>query len=325
MQQSISQKIIIQRYYSLLLNSVGEMLKINFVSGDIIEGLLESIDPFNNEYFIINNPRRLSRTGVPIFLKESKLKVFFKDISYINFELKHLFPPVKKNFETDLQISKRKAKKEKEQKKLVKYEINEKDKNKYAYQSLEDDIQNTNEKWDQFEINKKKYNVVSTYDENLYTTKLDKKKITKEQQDYADKIYNEIKNSSTNEKNIHILEDRGIIDEKDGDYDEEEKYSSVIKNNNNNNYNNINKNNCTNMNVQNFFNDNSSNINNINNLDKLNQNNNFIDYHNYYNKSNLNKDYNMNINNKYYFNLNMNILNKYNNSNNNNNENCMNK
>ena len=323
MQQSISQKIITQRYYSLLLNSVGEMLKINFVSGDIIEGLLDSIDPFNNEYFIINNPRRLSRTGVPIFLKESKLKIFFKDISYINFELKHLFPPVKKNFETDIQISKRKAKKEKKEKKLVKYEINEKEENKYAYQALEDDIQNTNEKWDQFEINKKKYNVVSTYDENLYTTKLDKKKITKEQQDYADKIYNEIKNSSTNEKNIHILEDRGIIDEKDGDYDEEEKYSSVIKNNNN--YCNINKNNCTNMNVQNFFNDNSSDINNINNFYKLNQNNNFIGYHNYYNKNKLNKDYNMNVNNKYYLNLNMNILNKYNNSNNNNNESYMNK
>ena len=323
MQQSISQKIITQRYYSLLLNSVGEMLKINFVSGDIIEGLLDSIDPFNNEYFIINNPRRLSRTGVPIFLKESKLKIFFKDISYINFELKHLFPPVKKNFETDIQISKRKAKKEKKEKKLVKYEINEKEENKYAYQALEDDIQNTNEKWDQFEINKKKYNVVSTYDENLYTTKLDKKKITKEQQDYADKIYNEIKNSSTNEKNIHILEDRGIIDEKDGDYDEEEKYSSVIKNNNN--YCNINKNNCTNMNVQNFFNDNSSDINNINNFHKLNQNNNFIGYHNYYNKNKLNKDYNMNVNNNYYLNLNMNILNKYNNSNNNNNESCMNK
>ncbi len=323
MQQSISQKIITQRYYSLLLNSVGEMLKINFVSGDIIEGLLDSIDPFNNEYFIINNPRRLSRTGVPIFLKESKLKIFFKDISYINFELKHLFPPVKKNFETDIQISKRKAKKEKKEKKLVKYEINEKEENKYAYQALEDDIQNTNEKWDQFEINKKKYNVVSTYDENLYTTKLDKKKITKEQQDYADKIYNEIKNSSTNEKNIHILEDRGIIDEKDGDYDEEEKYSSVIKNNNN--YCNINKNNCTNMNVQNFFNDNSSDINNINNFHKLNQNNNFIGYHNYYNKNKLNKDYNMNVNNNYYLNLNMNILNKYNNSNNNNNESYMNK
>lgn len=89
----------------------------------------------------------------------------------------------------------------------------------------------------------KKYNVVSTYDENLYTTKLDKSKITKEQNDYAEKIYNEIKNSSYNEKNIHILEDRGIIDEKDGDFDEEDKYSSVIKNNINNN--NINKNECS--------------------------------------------------------------------------------
>ena len=42
-----------------------------------------------------------------------------------------------------------------------------------------------------------------------------------EECDTTEKIYNEIKNSSYNEKNIHILEDRGIIDEKDGDFDEE--------------------------------------------------------------------------------------------------------
>ena len=171
MQQSISQKIMTQRYYSLLLNSVGEMLTINFISGDIIEGLLDSVDPFNNEYFIINNPRRLSRTGVPIFLKESKLKIYFKDISHINYDIKKFIPQIKNNFETDLQISKRTQKKEKEEKKLVKYEINENNKNKFAFQSLEDDCGNDEEKLDQFEINKKRYNIVSTYDENLYTTK----------------------------------------------------------------------------------------------------------------------------------------------------------
>jgi hypothetical protein len=291
MQQSISQKIMTQRYYSLLLNSVGEMLTINFISGDIIEGLLDSIDPFNNEYFIINNPRRLSRTGVPIFLKESKLKIYFKDISHINYDIKKFIPQIKNNFETDLQISKKSQKREKGEKKLVKYEINENNKNKFAFQSLEDDFGKDEEKLDQFEINKKRYNIVSTYDENLYTTKLDKKNITKEQQDYADKIYNEIKNSSTNEKNIHILEDRGIIDERDGDINEEEKYSSVIKNNNKSN--NINK--MKEMNIHNIFNDNSNNLNDLNNLNTFNQNNNnFINFNNS-NNNNLNAK-NININ-----------------------------
>jgi hypothetical protein len=291
MQQSISQKIMTQRYYSLLLNSVGEMLTINFISGDIIEGLLDSIDPFNNEYFIINNPRRLSRTGVPIFLKESKLKIYFKDISHINYDIKKFIPQIKNNFETDLQISKKSQKREKGEKKLVKYEINENNKNKFAFQSLEDDFGKDEEKLDQFEINKKRYNIVSTYDENLYTTKLDKKNITKEQQDYADKIYNEIKNSSSNEKNIHILEDRGIIDERDGDINEEEKYSSVIKNNNKSN--NINK--MKEMNIHNIFNDNSNNLNDLNNLNTFNQNNNnFINFNNS-NNNNLNAK-NININ-----------------------------
>ena len=288
MQQSISQKIIFQRYYSLMLNSIGELLKINFISGDFIEGILYTIDPINNEFFIINNPRRLSRTGIPIFLKESKLKIYFREITHIDFELKNILKYIKSNFETDFQVSKKKAKNDKEEKKLVKYEVNENEKNIFTYKGLEDDLNDKNDaKWDQFEINKKKYNVVSTYDENLYTTKLDKSKITKEQNDYAEKIYNEIKNSSYNEKNIHILEDRGIIDEKDGDFDEEDKYSSVVKNNINNN--NINK--TKKMNVQNFF---DNKCNNINGFEQFSQKNN-----NFFNKFNVTNFYNYNNNNKF--------------------------
>ena len=261
MQQSISQKIITQRFYSIFLNSLGEILKIHCISGDIIEGLLHSIDPIKNEYFIINNPRRLSRTGKQIFLKESKLKIYFNDISYIDYEINNFIPQPKNNFEIDSEISKKKYNKNKEEK-LVKYKVNEEDKNIFSNQSLEDEINNKNndENWDQFEVNKKKYNVISTYDENLYTTVLDKNKIPKELNDYADKIYNEIKNSSQNEKNIHILEDRGIIQEADGDINEEEKYSSVIKNNNN--YKNKKKDNINkinNMNIDKFFNEKNDN------------------------------------------------------------------
>ena len=232
--ESISEKIINQRYYSLILNSLGEKIHIDLISGDSIEGLLYTIDPINNEYLIINNPRRLSRTGVPLFLKESMLKIYFKEISSINYEINNNTQEGKNNskksqFVLDSQISKKNSNKTKEEK-LVKYEIKEEDKNnKYINQSLEDE---ENVDWDQFELNKKVYNVVSTYDENLYTTKLDKNKITEEEKIFADKMYNEIMNSNKDEKNIHVLEDRGIIKQKDNDLDEEDKYSSVIKNNN---------------------------------------------------------------------------------------------
>ena len=232
--ESISEKIINQRYYSLILNSLGEKIHIDLISGDSIEGLLYTIDPINNEYLIINNPRRLSRTGVPLFLKESMLIIYFKEISSINYEINNNTQEVKNNskksqFILDSQISKKNMNKTKEEK-LVKYEIKEEDKNnKYINQSLEDE---ENVDWDQFELNKKVYNVVSTYDENLYTTKLDKNKITEEEKIFADKMYNEMMNSNKDEKNIHVLEDRGIIKQKDNDLDEEDKYSSVIKNNN---------------------------------------------------------------------------------------------
>ena len=228
--QSISEKIINQRYYSLIMNSLGEKIRINLISGDTIEGLLYTIDSINNEYLIINNPRRFSRTGIPLFLKESLLKIYFKEILSINYEINNLIPDNKKNneFFSDSQISKKHYKSKKEEK-LVKFELKEEDKDKYLNQKLEDE---NDENWDQFELNKKMYNVISTYDENLYTTKLDKNKISEEDKKYADKMYKEIMSSSKNEKNVHILEDRGIIKQKDDEFNEEDKYSSVIRNKN---------------------------------------------------------------------------------------------
>ena len=234
--ESISEKIIEQRYYSLILNSIGEKIHIDLISGDVIEGLLYSIDPINNEYLLINNPRRLSRTGVPLFLKESLLKIYFKEILSINYLINNNIPQEKNNyknntFKVDSQISKKNINKTREEK-LVKYEIKPEDKNnKYINQTLEDE-EDIN--WDQFELNKKVYNVISTYDENLYTTKLDKNKITEEDKKFADKIYNEIMKTNKDEKNVHILEERGVLQKKDNDMDEEDKYSSVIKNNSNN-------------------------------------------------------------------------------------------
>lgn len=224
------------RFYGAISNSIvkikinktnlqGELLRISFISGDIIEGLLFSIDQIKNEFFIITNPRRLSRTNKPIFLKENYLKIYFNEISFIQSDYKSFKPLAKGNFETDFDISKKKKPKL-EKKNLIHYKINEGD---VLYQgNLEDD---NNEKWDQFEINKKKYNVKTTYDENNYTTTLDKKNISNEQKNKAEKIIKEIMRDSNKDTNIHVLEDRGLIEE--NDLDEEDKYSSVIRNKNN--------------------------------------------------------------------------------------------
>lgn len=163
----------------------------------------------------------MSRTNKPIFLKENYLKIYFNEISFIQSEYNNFKPLVKRNFETDLDISKKKKPKL-EKKNLIHYTINE---GEEIYQgNLEDD---KNEKWDQFEINKKKYNVNTTYDENNYTTLLDKNNISNEQRNKAEKIVKEIMRESNKDTNIHILEDRGLLNE--NDIDEEDKYSSVLR------------------------------------------------------------------------------------------------
>lgn len=77
--------------------------------------------------------------------------------------------------------------------------------------------------WDQFETNERLYNVTSTYDENIYTKKLDKSTLTKEQQRQAERLAREIESQVSD--NIHLREERGHALERD--VDEEDLYSGV--------------------------------------------------------------------------------------------------
>jgi hypothetical protein len=80
--------------------------------------------------------------------------------------------------------------------------------------------------WNQFEANKRLYNVQDTFDENLYTKRLDKSMLTREQQEKADRIANQIEKSSTS--NIHLKEERGQLGDS-LEIDEEDMYSGVIR------------------------------------------------------------------------------------------------
>lgn len=79
--------------------------------------------------------------------------------------------------------------------------------------------------WDQFETNKKMFGTTTTYDEDLYTTRIDRSDPSyKRREAEAARIAREIEGSTTT--NAHMREERGQALENDGE-DEESKYSGV--------------------------------------------------------------------------------------------------
>lgn len=81
--------------------------------------------------------------------------------------------------------------------------------------------------WDQFATNERMYGVQSTYDENIYTTAIDRSNPQyKQREAQAARIAREIEGSSA--ADAHIAEERRRdADRGDGGLDEEEKYSGV--------------------------------------------------------------------------------------------------
>ncbi|UZJ55479.1 hypothetical protein CBS101457_004799 [Exobasidium rhododendri] len=82
--------------------------------------------------------------------------------------------------------------------------------------------------WDQFAANEAKFGIKSNYEENLYTTKLDKSsRDYKEREKRADQLAKEIMNSSTN--NIHVAEERNLTEEGEDAQTEEDRYGAVVR------------------------------------------------------------------------------------------------
>ncbi|KAM6504527.1 hypothetical protein JOM56_001470 [Amanita muscaria] len=84
--------------------------------------------------------------------------------------------------------------------------------------------------WDQFAVNEKLFGVTTNFDEDVYTTKLDRSGPDfKERERKAQRIANEILGTTTN--NPHVMEERGhVIDS--ADTNEEDKYGAVVRGSN---------------------------------------------------------------------------------------------
>lgn len=92
---------------------------------------------------------------------------------------------------------------------------------------LEDSSNSTAGKpWDQFAANEARFGIKSDYEENLYTTKLDRSgKDFRSREREADRIAREIMGQATN--NPHLAEERGQAD--DSGVNEEDKYGAVVR------------------------------------------------------------------------------------------------
>ncbi|KAL8740339.1 MAG: hypothetical protein Q9190_006949 [Brigantiaea leucoxantha] len=86
-------------------------------------------------------------------------------------------------------------------------------------------LESTDSSWDQFQANEQRFGLKSDYDENMYTTRIDKSHPEyRHRAAEAERIAREIEGNQAD--NAHVREERGIGNNDDG-LDEEEKYSGV--------------------------------------------------------------------------------------------------
>ncbi|XP_057541278.1 polyadenylate-binding protein-interacting protein 4-like [Amaranthus tricolor] len=81
--------------------------------------------------------------------------------------------------------------------------------------------------WDQFKVNEALFGVKSTFNEELYTTKLERGPRMRELEEEALRIAREIEGEET--QDLHLAEERGASSYGNFDIDEETKYSSVYR------------------------------------------------------------------------------------------------
>ena len=142
-------------------------------------------------------------------------------------------PLVKYNFEVDTEVGNSKRKKKDKKKQMVKWDAEE------SATGIEEGIEldkitslSSQGKFNQFDVIKSKFGIDTTYDEDSYTTSLNKKDFTHEDVARFTRMADDIEKSDLREmkENRHMLEERGIVSLRDYEEDDEENlYSAVVR------------------------------------------------------------------------------------------------
>ncbi|CAO3624299.1 unnamed protein product [Cunninghamella blakesleeana] len=236
------------RMLFLLGNLTGSVVQVTVRNGTKFEGIFQGATAENDLSISLSLARKIhdpndqnaDKSKTNTYPVMPALLIYSKDlmeITSLNTDLTagENIQHEKDSFKTDTDIS-------------GKGEIKERELHKWnpelpdgeVLESLEGDLDshvngNKSGPWDQFAANEKLFGLKTDFDEELYTTRLDRSAPDfKDREKKAIEKANEIQRSVTN--NPHILEERNVIAADDGTMDEEDKYGAVIRETNPNVY-----------------------------------------------------------------------------------------
>jgi len=223
--------IMRERFLHLMLNLVGQTISITLKSGAVIEGIMHTFTPFEslsaehlNKYVI--KSAKVVKGDVDI--KGGTLIVGADKVS--NVHIKSLRLEQSRHggdsFQTDTDISAGGGNVKDDLVVAGNAWTTEKPSNGRAgmFGTKNNDLSGGIGEWDQFHANETQFGVKASFDENLYTTSLDKTTVDKTKQYEAERMAREIEGKASS--NMHVAEERGQAIE--GDFDEEDLYSGVL-------------------------------------------------------------------------------------------------
>ncbi|KAK3809734.1 MAG: LsmAD domain-containing protein [Linnemannia elongata] len=154
----------------------------------------------------------------------SQMIVLAKDCMAINVLGVDFVPAERSGFKTDTDISRSGDIKQRDLKKWA-------PEGNLSYGGIEDDLGDTNHhssaSWDQFAANERLFGVRTDFDEEIYTTRLDRTGADyKAREQQAIQIAQEIQQSVSS--NVHMREERGLAVDDSG-LDEEDLYGAVVR------------------------------------------------------------------------------------------------
>ncbi|KAF9223412.1 hypothetical protein BS17DRAFT_754452 [Gyrodon lividus] len=225
-----SQDAVQDRVIQPLVGLIGTTITLSTKTGQRYEGVISSTSPEGDTTGVtLKDAKEISKPGAP--LKDTHF------VPSVNIENWQSGPadakvPNGDTFRTDTDISKGKLARERElQAWQPSISLGSPSTPATHHEGVGDEITfgsgASNPSWDQFAANEQMFGVTTSFDEEVYTTKLDRTAVDfKEKERKAQRIASEIMGSAIN--NPHIAEERNLnVD--DSGVNEEDKYGAVVR------------------------------------------------------------------------------------------------
>ncbi|KAF7731862.1 hypothetical protein EC973_007693 [Apophysomyces ossiformis] len=233
------------RMLYLLVNLIGSVVQVTVRNGTKFEGIFHAASTEGDLSVTLKLARKIHDPSEPHqngktnpHPVKNTLLLFGRDVVEINavdVDLTVGDTPLQSRdtFKTDTDISGKSEIKERE---LHKWNPEGHDHEDQTLGALEGDTSERNGtgSWDQFAANEKLFGLKTDFNEEIYTTRLDRSAPDfKDREKRAIEVANEIQRATSS--NVHILEERGIVTDDSG-MDEEDRYGAVVRETNTNKY-----------------------------------------------------------------------------------------